>query len=198
LEGQNLLDELNLKSFSRGELEQEICEDLALDRMLQFHYPESIVKKLHMGGFWLMLRDALRVGSNASFFRLVLQMWERLPVRKRRQLFNIDNQKEFAKIFSMKSSRDLLDTELVHLASIGTMFKGKRVPVDAFTLDSPTVVMNRVIIYKGALQMIREKFEESGLDASIFSSTQPGRVHFFSPEGCLQTTINVNSVGIKT
>lgn len=196
-DGLGLLNAVIADNLDRPDFEEDVRTSLALDRMLQFPYPESVVKELHMGGFWPMVKKSLDDGGDLSFMRLGVRMWERLPSKKRRDLFKVDNQKDLAKIFSVKSIGDLVDTELVHFAIVGKVIGGKRVPIEAFTFDDPKVIRNRIGIYKGVLRLIKEKFEESKMDTSAFTSFCGGKVHFFSNNGKFLETIKVDEVVVE-
>ena len=181
-DGLTLFNAVIHRNIDDPDFTNDICQNLALDYLLQNQYPAAIAPQLHQV-FWLALNDTLQKGGNLSFYRVIKRMWEQLPQKGREALFGGEQFGQLSKSFRMDSKEDFVDTELIHFAVIGKSFSGKREAIEIFTMDAEQTVRDRISLYKAVLRVIRERFDENKLPTEAFQKFKPGKVHIYGQDG---------------
>ena len=116
---------------------------LAQDYFLKYQLPKEVF--LAMGEFFgaLFYVDMPEL-SPVSRFRLSMRMHDYLRSDVESQL----GYEEVAPAFKIKSSRDMLDTEIIQDVTFGYPYDGGRRRVVVLTLDSAKYVMERAIFHR--------------------------------------------------
>lgn len=149
---------------------QSLLSFLEFDAIQKFEFPMSVKESMHcfMTVFYIF-RSNLKV-RNASKFRLVKQLWQRVYSPSRQRL-DPTNQKELDaanKIMMVKNQSDYLDCDLIHQAVFGIQKAEGFRRVHSFTLDSLETIHLRIRAYKGFI-----KFCQSELPAGMIGESPP-------------------------
>lgn len=127
--------------------ESHVHETLAFDFLCKQPYPKRIVLPLLN---YLMITNLY---SNPltpfSKFRLLALHWRSIEDQyKKENLFNPQTIISFSKSLKLKTTRDTLDCELIHLVCLGKYSLGEFQPVLAFTSENKQNITDRILAYR--------------------------------------------------
>ena len=164
------------KTFNKKNL-SIIKENLTLDRIFNYDFPKQI--KADMYCFFLpFILKQLGNNSNFPFTRISNKIYE--FIIKKNEL----NQRQKECINKITKSRyhgkDLMDTELIHFATIGYYCDKERFPVNCYTLDGCEKLYDRVSLYKSSLKGILD-FVMQNEEESERKKIEKIRSHHFIP-----------------
>ena len=127
---------------------KHIASALAWDHALKIAYPEPIAADVDRFLMTLLLTQG---HDNISRFRIVKRMWDRFYSKALQSVPSAAASINAAnKAMRLKSKRDFLDCDLLHLACFG-WFGGD---VLVLTCDPPQTILNRLAVYKGMVAAV--------------------------------------------
>ena len=147
--------------FLIGKLDQghldTIKKEVVLDRCFSHKFKEGINREVDSYYLGVMAFDIVIRNSNFPFGRVATNFWKGLTnyvstkdpgaiERKRKYIERI------TKNCAYKRGRDLMDTELIHLSTVGHYSQGKRKPVHCYTFDDYKKIEDRIALYKSILR----------------------------------------------
>ena len=167
------------KTFNKKNL-SIIKEHLILDRIFNYDFKKQI--KVDISSFFLyLILKQLVDNSNFPHTRILNKIYE-FVIKKNENELN-QRQKECINKIITKSryhGKDLMDTELIHFATIGYYCNGKRFPVNCYTLDNYNKLRERVSLYKSSLKGILD-FVMQNEEKSEREKIEKIRSHHFIP-----------------
>ncbi len=148
--GKQLFEETIAHNTDRTGFENRLYQALAFDYIQRFQYPAPIEDYV-VASF---LGDITRAPShdwNISWARIIAYGWKRISPELERtgQVTAAERYKVKKRGYCFKSHTDLLDTEVIHYASVGWLANGEMHPVICFTCDASLEKTHfRMALYK--------------------------------------------------
>ncbi len=181
----DLFDICVLYPSQKQDLTNDIAEMLAWDHALKSTYPKKLSEEVERFLMSLLLTSG---GQHISRFRIVKRLWDRYY---RRAIVDLPSHaseiNKLNKAMRLKSRRDFLDCDLVHLASFGWL--GDDVLV--FTCDPPESVLGRLTVYKSMIGAVPTELSPNKLPL-----LSHGMIICCSPEGEITHIFPVNRVPV--
>lgn len=146
VEGRELFDMCILRPAQLADLAGQIASALAWDWALKVAYPKEFAKEIDSFLVSLLLVSGQ---SNISRFRVAKRLWDSFYANARTLVSEAaDGIAEANKAMRLKSRRDFLDCDLIHLACFGWFDDD----VIVLTCDPPDTIRWRISVYKGMVQ----------------------------------------------
>jgi hypothetical protein len=147
-EGTELFDLCILGPLGRADLRSQIASALAWDHGLKAIYPKAIARDVDTFLASLLL---VKGHSNISRFRVAKRLWDGFYARARTLVPSAaDEIDKAARAMKLKSRRDFLDCDLIHLACFGWFDED----VIVLTCDPPETILVRIAVYKGMVEAV--------------------------------------------
>lgn len=162
---------------------------LAIDRTFAFEFPRSIWQAVQ-ASFLEDVIDFLSRDIHCSPTRGIHKLTQNFLFRK--ALNSPEGKQKFSHLAPIvmhskyKSSKDLVDTDLVHFACVGRTFGGhKPSPMLCFTCDPYETIVERVNVYRGGLRRIMQIHNERITNGTAHGTLKvsPGTIAFLSKRG---------------
>ncbi|MEM8976201.1 MAG: hypothetical protein AAGD43_29385 [Pseudomonadota bacterium] len=166
---------------------RQIASSLAWDNALKFSYPKAVAAEVDQFLSALLLAKG---GEHISRFRVVKKLWDTF-YRRASQAHpeRIAELNRVNKAMRLKSRRDFLDCDLIHLACFGWF--GDDVLV--FTCDPPDTVLGRLSVYKSMIAAIPSEVPPKDLpkvrDGIVACCTPRGEITHLFPAQRVPTII---------
>ncbi|MBP9709009.1 MAG: hypothetical protein KBD78_15340 [Oligoflexales bacterium] len=172
--GAKWLDKLNSMYLESDKYRRNFAEYLAYDRLYAYNYPPKIAALIAIRSF-LDLYETVKKRRNISVFRGIQLSYESIhnvPLflnTLSKSYLNIstnDLKKSLGEIINkdrVNSKGDLVDSALVHFATIGFHEDVKSKSVLIFTCDDSSTIKNRVSKYKSAWDFIKKELPKRNL-----------------------------------
>ena len=156
-ESLDLYDMCVLHPTLQVDVGSHIASSLAWDNALKATYPKSIATEVDQFLCALLLTKG---HDNISRFRVAKRMWSKLYGRSLKMFPDSSAEINQAnKAMRLKTRKDFLDCDLIHLACFGWF--GEDVLVA--TCDPPETVLWRLAVYKGMVAAVPTTISQSGL-----------------------------------
>lgn len=132
---------------------------LAVDALQKIQPPTDFKRKYFRSLLFFGLFSGHSEVLNLSKYRIAdgILKWLWLKIPKENKPFS---QKEFENI-TLKGHKDLADTDLLHVATLGVQHRERRAPAVCLTCDNPEQVKIRIGIYRAVISWARNKFDDS-------------------------------------
>ena len=166
-----------------GRFLEEVCTMVAFEKIQEHRHSEEIKKYMHTLFFSEMTHFFRDNKKNFSFARSMYN-WMEFAIKK-----NDERNLEKIKRFRYKTSKDLMDTELIHLAVAG-FYSGKRKPVHCYTCDDGDITHKRILFYITSINFMFQESKEiqKSLPRDIIV---PGKVVVCKSTGEISNIIDV-------
>lgn len=174
-EGRALFDMCVLGPVRQPGITGQIASALAWDHALKAVYPKDIANDVDN-----FLASLLLVAghSNISRFRIAKRMWDFFYARGRLIVPEAaDGIADAAKAMRLKTRRDFLDCDLIHLACFG-WFEDD---VVVLTSDPPDAILSRIAVYKGMVQAAAANAPD--MEPDRLPAVRPGLIVRCEPDG---------------
>lgn len=129
--------------------------------------------------------DILRniyVPYEVSKFRLVQNDWDSQWARLKKE--SSGSLSRFDKSIRMKSKGDFLDSDIVHLTTLGIYTSEKTYPLVAVTSDNPEDIIGRISLYKGLIRFLKYFIKtQNGLENFPILENTEGIIFYANNEG---------------
>ena len=183
-----------------------IKQYIALDQLFSHNYRKDMEETFYHSMIFEMISlithpVSQRTGIESfSFARVISKLWEFEIKLKKDEVFvkqNNDFLDKISKNLYYKGNKDLMDTELIHLAVIGQSNNEKNDPVCCYTCDDYEKIKDRVSVYKGLVRYYfkycKRKFQKSNFDIDHYITA--GKIAFCdSQSGNILDVLNVKEV----
>ena len=175
---------------------EEIKDDIIIDNILKHKYRESIKNLMYSCSLGLAVKSIVN-GRNFPFSRVSDRIIETLKNNPKYRESNLNAFK-----IHYKDGGDLMDTELVHLATVGYFFEGKRYPVDCYTCDNISTISDRISSYRYILKYAFNSIEREKVSIKDMTTSKqiknyrltPGRVFCFDHDINNPKILNVETI----
>ncbi len=146
IQGHALFDLCVLGPLDQPDMAGQIASALAWDHALKASYPKAIARDVDMFLTTLLL---VRGNPHISRFRVAKRLWDVFYARGRKLVPEAADAIEKANLaMRLKSRRDFLDCDLIHLACFGR----NEDDVVVLTCDPPDTILARIAVYKGMVE----------------------------------------------
>jgi hypothetical protein len=167
-EAEPLFDICVARIVSSADFEKHVHTMLSFDYLYKYDYPSVVRADMHklFVPHFFMKNEMI---SGLAKFRLGKQLWDVALREMERSFSGQPDFEEARKAMQIKTRRDLLDCDLVHLLCLGVTHDGASYPVAAFTTDDAKSILPRIAVYKGILEVVFDM-----CPASLRSQCLPG------------------------
>ncbi|MBM9591549.1 hypothetical protein JWG41_13915 [Leptospira sp. 201903075] len=158
------------------------------------NYPFPIERRKDV--FIRLSMDILRniyVPYDVSKFRLAQNDWDGQWVRLKKE--SSGKLERLDKSIRMKSKGDFLDSDIIHLSTLGVYSKNKTYPLVVVTTDELEDVLGRITLYKGLVKYLKNFLTtKDGLENYPLITHSEGIIFFANLEGIFIGKSNVSEI----
>ena len=194
-------DRMNLNKI------HDIKQYIALDQVFSHNYREDIKQYIYpffireLIGFIISSTNSKERSMSFPFTRAMSKLWEYTINLTRNNNFTDRHKKIITKISSnikYKNNKDLMDTELVHLAVVGQPNNGnKKSLIYCYTCDDYEKTKDRISLYKGLvrffLEGLKTEYQTKKIDMAQYVTM--GKIIFCDPkDGMFLKVLDIKKV----
>lgn len=186
VDGQALFDVCIMAPVEQSDVAAQVASTLAWDHALKATYPKAIAREVE---YFLATLLLVSGHSHISRFRVAKRLWDSFYARGR--TLNPEAAEAIAmanKAMRLKTRRDFLDCDLIHLACFGRFEDD----VVVLTCDPADTILARIAVYKGMVEAVAASGPT--LDPQHLPSIRAGLIVRCEPDGAISHVFPVQGV----
>lgn len=170
----------NFKSYIKNDFSKEILAyHLTTDFIYNFPFQPEIRREVFVKLSLDILRN-IHVPFEVSKFRLVQNDWDTHWTRLKKE--SNGNLSKFDSAIRLKSKGDFLDSDIVHLTTMGINSNHETVPLVAVTSDNFEDVIGRVSLYKALVRFLKHFYASENVSNHFITVKNSNGIIFFTDD----------------
>lgn len=172
-----------------------IVDYLLTDFIYKYKYPASLYATVY-NLFSVGILQEETPGYQFSKFRVIVDFWQRNYEKLKKHSKAPKHALEKTnKAMSLKTKKDFVDTELVHMTTMGFIHQRSHYPVIGLTTDNIDNLIHRIAVYKGFIQVNKDKYLKSGIKIrKSIENHNGGHLIFFDKKINITKQISVENI----